>query len=59
MHRREGTVPPSIVCGVPINPALDAEGGTPFANPVEGSLLASLLFERNFEILNCALVWPA
>jgi hypothetical protein len=59
MHRREDTVPPSFVCGVLINLALDAKGGTSFVNPAEGSLLVSLFFKRNLEILNCALVWPS
>jgi hypothetical protein len=58
MHRREGIVPSSFVCGVLIILTLDAEGGTSFVNPVEGSLLDSLLFTRNLEIFNCALVWP-
>jgi hypothetical protein len=41
-----------------INPVLDTDCGTSFKNPVEGSLLISLLSERNLEIFNYALVWP-
>jgi hypothetical protein len=41
-----------------INLAFDADRGTSFMNPVEGSLLVSLLLVRNLEILNCALLWP-
>jgi hypothetical protein len=51
MHRREDAVPTSSVCGVLINPAFHAGGGTSFANPVEGILHVSLLFERNLEIV--------
>jgi hypothetical protein len=58
IHRREDAVPPSFVW-VLINPVLDAEGETSLTNPVEGRLLVSLLFDRDLESLNCALVWPA
>jgi hypothetical protein len=40
----------TLMCGVLIWPALDAERMTTFVNPVEGHLYVSLLFEGELEI---------
>jgi hypothetical protein len=50
MHKREDTEPHFFVCGVLINPPLDVEGGTSFANPVKASLLSVYSSEGTWKL---------